>query len=370
MKNLMQLWHAAAAIDPTLRFRRRDVPALLQKRVKAGSFSRSQLFSRMAGGQICLFNDFPVSIKGMPSSQAEIVLPKLIKAGFPRCQMARTQTGPSRTLRKLKVGEVVRRWETGRAVIGVTDLHFRGTRFEEGIEYSALSDFDILCGSAELVHYIEMMTLVISSKGNYTDSHADDCDGSNHCFVGKKLWLAWDRIEGKAKGFQDVDRDRVKERARFDLRTFLSLPSARWFVVGPGKTLFLPGSLAHKVISLEHYIGIGGFHVALPSYIRSLKRWILYDTLDVNEKGLLFKINEAVIEKLRELQNAAKCLRERWGLSFLRLSIEEWKKNEKVEMKEQLLKHPAFAAFLEAAGSSLIDKDRREGPSRRLSSVA
>jgi len=104
------------------------------------------------------------------------------------------------------------------------------------------------------------MTLVISSQGNVTDSHSDDPDGSNHCFVGRKLWLAWDTFEGRAAGLQDCSRDLVRERARFDLATFAALPSACWWTVGAGETLFLPGRLTHRVITLEPYIGIGSFY--------------------------------------------------------------------------------------------------------------
>jgi hypothetical protein len=263
--------------------------------------------------------------------------------------MAQVQTGRSRRRLNLIIPEVMRRWEGGRAILGVTDLHFRGTDFEEAISFSALSGPDILCSDPELISLIEMMTLVISTKANVTDSHADDCDGSNHCFVGKKLWLAWDRMEGKAKGFQDVDRDYVTEQAAFDMNTFISLPSARWFTVKAGETLFLPGSLAHKVVTLEHYIGVGGFHVTLPGYLRSLKRWVLYDTLDINQKDLLDKINTAILQKIYRVKRGRRSVKKRWGLSYMEKAFNEWSKNEDHKTKELLLKSPTFAAFIESA---------------------
>jgi len=196
---------------------------------------------------------------------------------------------------------------------------------------------------------LEMMTLVISSKGNVTDNHTDDCDGSNHCFAGKKLWLAWDRMEGRARGFEDVDRDSVIDAAAFDMKDFLSMESSRWFTVGENETLFLPGSLTHKVITLEPYLGLGSFHVALPGYIRSLKRWILYDTLDIEPKKLIDKINDAVIRRIRRLQDSSHRTREHWGLREMRKSIALWKKSESMEIKDSLLRHPLFASFYKSA---------------------
>jgi hypothetical protein len=105
-----------------------------------------------------------------------------------------------------------------------------------------------------------MMTLVVSSCGNVTDSHSDDPDGSNHCFVGRKLWLAWETFEGQKAGLRDCSRDLIVERAHFDLGIFASLKTARWWTVGPGETLFLPGRFSHRVITLESYVGIGSFY--------------------------------------------------------------------------------------------------------------
>lgn len=349
IKSMLELWEAAALIDPTLKVHGQVLAALQRKRVHPVSYSRDRLFSRMVRGQVSLFNDFPVYFKDDAGIDLHQALLRSIRAGFPISQKARVQTGPSRTICRLKVPEAMRRWQAGRALVGITDLHFRGTRFEKTIDYSALNDFDILRSDPEFIEQIEMLSLVISSKGTFTDSHADDCDGSNHCFVGKKLWLAWDRIEGNAKGLQDVDRDEVSEQAEFDIKTFASLPSACWFVVKTNETLFLPGSLAHKVITLEPYIGIGGFHVTLPGYLRSLKRWILYDTLDINPKDLLAKINQAILEKVAEVQKGSPQLNEHWGLGYLQKAVHDWEMNERPATKRSLMKHPAFATFIEVA---------------------
>jgi len=341
----ISIWQSAAATDPTLKVRRKGIPLLQAKRVGSIGYSRHQLFSRMMKGQVSIFYDYPVTIKNRLANDRRKYLSKNIKKGFPTALTVRIQAGPSRHRHRVRVPELMRRWEAGRAVVSVTDLHFRGTKFYRLIDTSALSDFNILCGIPELVDGLEMMTLVVSSAGNLTDTHADDCDGSNHCFLGKKLWLAWDRIEGKAKGFQDADRDYVFDQAAFDMDTFISLPSSKWFVVKANQTLFLPGSLAHKVITLEPYIGVGSFHVALPGYVNSLKRWILYDAPDASPN--LTTINHEVIRRIRKLRRASHDLQEHWGLFHMERAVELWNKNECKEHKQALLDNPIFSAFLE-----------------------
>ncbi|HVG29353.1 MAG TPA: hypothetical protein VM864_06500 [Pyrinomonadaceae bacterium] len=347
-----ELWSEAAGIDKTLRVGTQDLPRLKMKRVEPTPFSRPLMFSRMARGEINLFTDLRVPVmKGGDDVRA--ALTEGIRQGFPASRTARIQAGPSRTRRRVKVPEVIRRWQGGRAILSVTDLHFRRTKFDDVIDTSALSDFNVLCTDPEFgpefMQVIEMMTLVVSTAGNLTDNHADDCDGTNHCFLGRKLWLAWDRMEGKAAGFQDVDRDTVFDQAAFDIGKFLSLPSSRWFTVEPGQTLFLPGSLAHKVITLEHYIGVGSFHVALPGYLRCLERWIAHDTHDIVPKGLLCKVNRAVLRRLGVVKGAAAGVKERWGLEHMRRAVEEWAEDADGATKRTLLGNPFFSEFIETA---------------------
>jgi hypothetical protein len=349
---LIALWDQAAAIDRTLKVRTQALPRLRRKRIRPTPYTRALMFSLMSRGQVCLFERLEVPLWG-GGGDAREVFAEGIRSGFPRSRTARTQTGRSRRLRRIRVPEVIRRWQDGRSIVGVTDLHFRETKFDEVIDTTALSDFNVLCNDAEFGDdfkaMIEMMTLVISSKGNMTDTHADDCDGTNHCFVGRKLWLAWDRIEGKAAGFQDVDRDPICDQAAFDLETFLALPSSRWFTVEPGQTLFLPGNLAHKVITLEHYLGVGSFHVALPSYLRSLERWILYDTQNIGPKDLLGMINSSVIRRIEEVGRASRAVKEQWGLSQMKEAVANWRADRGNSVRGMLPCHPLFAEFFEAA---------------------
>lgn len=351
--DLVALWDEAAQIDKTLKVSQQNLPLLKRKRVKPTQFSRSLMFSQMSQGKVCLFDDLQVPVrKNGDGEDVREVLSKGIRWGFPRSRTARIQMGRKRERCLMRIPEVMRRWQGGRSILSVTDLHFRETKFDEVIDTTRLSDFNVLCNDVEdgddFKSMIEMMTLVISSKGNLTDNHADDCDGTNHCFLGRKLWLAWDRIEGKTVGFEDVDRDPVDGQAAFDLDTYLSLPSSRWFLVEPGLTLFLPGSLEHKVITLEHYLGVGSFHVALPSYLRCLKRWIIYDTHDIVPKDLLRRINQAVIRRLRKLERASASTQEQWGLTQMKEVVEKWYESSTVGSDRMLLRNPLVSDFVAA----------------------
>ena len=341
------LWQTAAALDPTLTVRARDWPALLRKRLRSEPSSRAGLFSRMAAGRPVVFSDFPVVVSKP--------LVELIRTGFPRSQTARVQMGPSRRRGHLPVPELMRRWAAGRARVSVTDLHIRGTRLEQAIDVGSLSDFNLLIRGSEAMAYQEMMTLVISSRGNVTDSHSDDPDGSNHCFTGRKLWLAWETFAGRARGLQDVERDEVEGQAAFDLRTFLSVPGSRWFTVSTDETLFLPGKLTHKVVTLEPYIGVGSFYVALPSCLETLIRWNLRGPLwsladpDGERAGLVDEITRTVSRKVRALQRASPAARERWGLGHLRAAVERLDRGGR--QPARLAKNPAFAELLETVRS-------------------
>ncbi|MGZ5434535.1 MAG: hypothetical protein ACXWID_00085 [Pyrinomonadaceae bacterium] len=345
-------WQEAAVIDPTLsQLRRSDQAALRRKLIKPQPFSRRSLFTGMMRGQPSVFEGFPVSLR-IGGADTRTALSHHIKTGFGPRTLANAHIGSSHH-KRMTVRQLMERWE-GRAVVSVTDLHFRDTKFERIIDTSALSDFNLLCLNKRLVENLEMMTLVISSTGNLTDTHTDDCDGSNHCFVGKKLWLAWDRMEGVANGFQDVDRDDVRRKtAYFDLRSFLSLPSSKWFIVSENQTLFLPGNLSHKVITLEDYVGVGSFHVTLPGYVSSVRRWILYDTLDVRPKYLEL-INAVAIDRMRWLRRAPNKTKARWGFRYLWPSIQRWRRKETAAARAKIASHPAFASFINAAEQACI----------------
>jgi hypothetical protein len=362
IEDIAPMWETAARWDATLRVRPADLAALRRKRVAAEPYSRQRLFTCMAAGKASVFSDFPVPVDARPGESRGDAVLRWIRTGFPRRQLARVQTGRSRTRGEIPVGELVRRFSGGRAVISVTDLHIRDTRLERALGVEGLSDFNLLIRGSERMAIQEMMTLVVSSKGNVTDSHTDDPDGSNHCFTGCKLWLFWETFEGKAKGLQDVSRDEVEERADFDMKTFLALPSARWLTVSTGETLFLPGKMTHKVVTLEPYLGVGSFYVALPSCLETLIRWNTrgplwsLDDPDGDNDGLVDEIARSVARKVRALHRASPRAQEHWGLGYLEAAVERWERSERRGAKERLLGNAAFAELVESVSSRLATR--------------
>lgn len=355
---LTMLWDWLTECDPTLRLQPGELPVLKQKRLHCTSFQLAKAFEKICKGDIALFDgpSVPVSESPKDPEQLRRILLRGLRTSFPRNERARTQFGRRRNRRYMKLPEMVERWEAEKSVLSVTDLHIRGTRFERVIDTVPLSNFNILCTdpefAAEFIDKIEMMTLVVSARGNVTDSHTDDCDGTNHCFIGRKLWLAWDRVDGQKRGLQDTTRDDIYDQAAFDMSTFLSLPSAKWFIVDSGDTLFLPGSFAHKVITLEPYIGVGSFNVTLPGALGTFSRWHLHGTTDVHRKNLLEKITRAVISRVQLLRHASRKSKEAWGLAYMQHAVAQWRRRRPDEAKKLLLSDAGFKSFIDAASES------------------
>jgi len=343
---LRKVWNAAAAADPTLVVPRGGWGLLEQKRLRSQRFSRLQLFRNMARGNVSLFQGVPIRLSGDPGLPIRERLVRYIRSGFPENTRARVQMGPDGRRAAISISRLMEIWERGAPIVSTTDLHFRDTPFESRLRAEVLSDFNLLCAGREPLP-LEMMTLVVSAAGNVTDSHSDDSDGSNHCFVGSKLWLAWNRLEAGAEGLQDVSHDDVTERATFDMHSFLSLKSSRWWVVEAGKTLFLPGHLTHKVITLAPYIGFGSFHVSFPAYLRTLSRWILHNTTDVNA-ATLRELNDLALLQLRRLRHAPPKTRARWGTNLLSDAYRLWLA-EPSAGQERVGRHPVFKSFVEQA---------------------
>jgi hypothetical protein len=219
---------------------------------------------------------------------------------------------------------------------------------EDVIAPEVLSGFNLLPHSSVGASKQEMFSFVISSRGHVTDSHSDAPDSSNFCFVGKKLWLAWDTYEGMRHGLQDVERVPVYRKARFDMEEWLSLRSARWFLVNPGETLFLPAHLTHKVVTLEAYIGLGGFFVALPNSLRLLSHWIargpLWSKRDStgDRDNLLGEIAQSVRDSVLYLRGASLKERQQWGYDYLERSAEYFIKTCPIARFRTLWADPRF----------------------------
>lgn len=324
-RNVQRVWESATEIDPTLRPSARLLDRLSRKRVRPTRFSRSRLFEQMRACKPVLFSDFPIR-PALPSRrrQAFSLLDEL-RCGFPGSVRARVRT--DNAIAYLPVPRAIDRWVTSKSLFGVTDLHYIGTRFDDFIDTSGLNDFNLLERGTD--GYQSQDSLVISSKGGFTDSHSDDHSGSNHSFVGAKLWLLWDTIEGLDLGLEDVERCVVHDRAAFDLPTFLSMKSSSWILIGAGQTMFIPAHLTHKVITLDRYLGLGSFHAGFPGFIDLLKRWTRLPPTwatgptSRNRRCSVDFVTRRAIRKLESLRSASIPERNKWGLPYLRARLQQ-----------------------------------------------
>ena len=326
MENLRAALEDAARFDPTLALERRQFESMLSHYVAPVPYSRARLFHGMAAAEPLVVSGFPKPLhppfdKLEPEAAGHALIDWLAqRRGSGR---HRIRTGKTGVRRLLTLRDIARKFQAGRTRFGVTDLHIRGTVMEQVIAPELLSGFNLLPRSSPGARRQEMFSFVISTRGHLTDSHSDAPDSSNYCFAGRKLWLAWDTYEGARYGLQDVERIPVRGRARFDMQSWLALGSARWLLVNPGETLFLPATMTHKVVTLESYIGVGGFFLALPNCLRLLAHWILRAPLwskrdrTGEHDNLLGEIAESTRALLMELRSASAQERRRWGHDFL-----------------------------------------------------
>ena len=328
------IWKQARRIDPTLRLAQRHHEELGRRRIHPIAYSREVLFSSMAAGKPVVFNNVPVPVQDELELGLRGAIFESLRSGFPKRQTVRVRRGRDGERHEyLRVDELLRRWSSDRGLVNITDLHIRGSKLFKHVDCSELSDFNLLVGARDPVGAEEMLTMVISSAGVYTDSHSDAPDGSNHCFIGKKLWLVWDTFEGIARNLEDVERADVEGQASFSISDFLSVPHSRWFTVEDGQTLFLPGHLTHKVVTLEDYIGIGSFFVMMPSYWRTLARWSEHTALwalnarPSQRMTVVDKITHRIIRKVKWLAGRPKQEQIRLGLPYLVAAVNEWQRN-------------------------------------------
>ncbi len=314
----------AITIDPTLKYSAKSKNLLRNKYTKPQNYTHKKLFHNMYVGKTIVFSDYPLKLISKNKENTTDTLIRKLKDGLPKKEKINIRAGKSRTLHKITIKDTIERWLRPRSIFGVTDLHFRDTKFYDAIDAKALSYYNLLPQCSDDVSFLEMLTLVISSKGIFSDSHSDDGDGSNHCFVGKKLWLAWDRTEGRMKGFQDCTYDAVYDQAAFDMNKFATLKSAHWFIVSANQTLFMPGNFSHKVITLEPYIGFGSFYVSIPNYFNSYKRWVLNETSDVDDNFLDY-MNVECIKKFKRISKSSNPYKEKLGLNYLPKAARKWK---------------------------------------------
>ena len=328
-EDLWAAFETASSYDRTLTIERGLFDRMRRRYVAPIPYSRATLFHRMSAGEPSVVRGFPKPLHA-PFDQLEPA-----EAGYALIDWLarrrsrgrhRVRTGPAGASRMLTLSEIAAAWQAGRRRFGVTDLHIRGTVMEQVIAPAVLSGFNLLPRSSPGARRQEMFSFVISSRGHVTDSHSDAPDSSNYCFAGRKLWLAWDTYEGARYGLQDVERVPINGRARFDMESWLSLRSARWLLVNPGETLFLPASMTHKVVTLDSYIGVGGFFLGLPNCLRLLAHWIvrapLWSKRDATGEHdyLLGEIACSVRDLVLRLRRAPARERRQWGYDWLERS--------------------------------------------------
>ena len=339
------LFSSAARIDDSVTITHRHVPRLASIAVNARKYSRDTLFKNMARGKVSVFTDFPAPLKTVGqrrcTNHAGLILDAFYQSDIQ--DRIRTKSGEKEVWKYLTVSDLAAKWKRDRARINVTDFHFRDTSIEEVIDTSRLSRFNLYPCSTEQTSWLEMMTLVVSSSKGFSDSHSDDSDGSNHCFTGKKLWLAWDTRQGLAAGLQDLDQQKINGKCAFDLEAYLSLPSACWFTIESGQTLFMPGHLTHKVLTLEPYLGVGSFYLTYPNLLRTLTRWLSHTTNwerlepEGYREQAYTELIKTAVRKLRDVNRGGQKMRLTWGADYLDHSIHAWNSQFTPVEKQRLL---------------------------------
>jgi hypothetical protein len=355
-----RLWtafEAAGRFDHSIRVGRDVFPRMLRRYVPPMPYSRATMFGHMLAGEPSILAGFPVPLRGplreLPPADAGRALIHWLATRRSR-ETHRIYTGPTGMRRELTLRDIAVKWRANRTRFGVTDLYIRGTMMEDVIAPEVLSRFNLLPHSSAGAREQEMFSFVIASRGHVTDSHSDDPDSTNYCFVGKKLWLAWDTYEGMRRGLQDVERVPVYRQARFDMEAWLSLRSARWFVVNAGETLFLPAHLTHKVVTLEPYVGVGGFFLALPNCLRLLAHWIVRGPLWSKRDStgyrddLLGEIAQSVRDTVLYLRGAPPKDRAQWGYDYLTRSAESFIKACPTAALRMLCSDPRFRCVADA----------------------
>lgn len=348
---MTELFAEAAQFDPTLQLTADGQGLLASRYVQPRDYSRQALFTAMLAAEPCVLQGYNVPLQShYKALQSDHVAPAIMDWFTHEAddQTFRVYTGPTGVRRQLTLAEIAEKWSRNSTRFGVTDLHIRNSALEEAIAPDEISAFNLLRYSTPVAQTLEMFSYVISSYGHVTDSHSDAPDSTNYCITGKKLWLAWDTYEGAKAGLQDVERVAVSGRARFDVASWLALPSARWLVVEPRQTLFLPANMTHKVVTLERYIGVGGFYISLPNCLRLMAHWILHIPLwsKRDARGeydfLLSEIADTIRQTIQDAPSRSLAERKLLGYDYLKDSARHFIKVCPPQQMRQLWVDPRF----------------------------
>ncbi|MFG5384430.1 hypothetical protein [Yoonia sp. R2-816] len=327
----LQTFTKLARNDQTLRMHNVSADQLFAKQLTPTSYDRQTLFHKMARQEPALFDDFPDPLQpttmGVFQNGADGVVKRLLRSESTDSYPVRFGRGDSQ--QHLTISEIMRRWRASGTVLGITDLPVRTSDLGDIFDQDFLAPWNMMPLASAPIKELEMLTSVISTAGKLTDSHSDDMAVCNHCFVGKKLWFAWDTYEGLEAGIEDVERVEVQGRAAFSLEQFLTLDEAFWFFVEPGETIFLPGKYTHRVYTLEDYIGVGSFYVSLLNVLHTASRWhingSLWDKDTSDQKGqLVDDLFMIATECLAALDDADPELRQAWGCDAIPDAIRHW----------------------------------------------
>jgi hypothetical protein len=343
-------WRRATEVDSSLAIADGLSRDLARRELRPTRYSRQRLFRAMARQETVVFRDFPLRtpLHRFFSNGADPG--DLLKSLFGRSQEATAKIGPRQRRTTLRIHEIVDVWAHQREQIAANDVYFRTSKLNRAFDFAAITDFNVLHTGSAALKNLEIATVLMGSPGCMTDSHSDDPDGCNHCVFGKKLWLAWDRLEGQARGLEDCEYDNVRTRARFDLRTFASLRSAHWFIVSRGHTLFMPGHLTHKVITLEKYLGVSAFYVTLPNALSSLTRWHLNGAIYF-KKAMWNDVAFAVRAQLDTVAAGPREAKHRWGFYHLGEALQAWERRHTGPQRAQMLSVRPFDEVAERIAS-------------------
>ncbi len=359
INSVEQIFQFASTFDSSVLYSPKFSKSLDSRRLTARNFDRSHLFSNLANSVPSLYFDYPkpyTELIGTNNPRQQIVN-FLIELDEKFEYKIERELGRSPV--RMTISELIQRWLRDEEILRVTNIHTRKTRIPEILDPDALCPFNLLNNRNSDVESLEMMTLMASTTRGITESHSDDADVNTHCIAGKKLWLFWDTLEGVTSGLQDNERQVVCGKPEFDMLTFLCLKSSGWCMIEEGNTLFLPGNYTHKVLTLEKYLGVGGFFVTYPSLLQAFSRWIarcdyyqrkepLYrerkgaDIADVIEVSLLMSTEKHGAEATK---NEAQ--RQEWGINFLPHAIANWTANTKSKDRNRLMGYPIFRLLFE-----------------------
>ena len=271
----LRIFQEAIRFDDSLDLGMIGLPLLSQKRLVSTAFSFDHLFNNLSRSLPCLYFDYgsgdSTDSYGLSISKSEL-LPILKETQDTFRYKISRELGMEPV--KLTIGELMHEWEKDEQLLRVTNIHLRSFDLVDHALLDRICPFNLLVHGNEDLKKLEMMTLMVSTTGGVTDSHSDDTDVNNHCVVGKKLWLCWDTSEGMKAGLEDCEKVEVFGKPKFDMETFVGLESSCWILVAEGETLFLPGNYTHKVITLEKYVGIGGFFVSFSTLLNTFDRWL------------------------------------------------------------------------------------------------